>query len=380
MKKTFYFIFIYLTLFSTTFLNGQNSNRYNLFYSEKNEINLKGSVKSSHTFYSKINENLPKNIKNAIQVNNGAPWVYPYLELYKNGSQKIAVNGIPNFGLTNLSLKEVNVNYSNYDSKDLEKKESKKTSYKKYPQNSDYYLLLKPNVDKYTFSKYLDSKGTNEVYQKDLIQNLYVYQYDNKGRIKEELEYVLDPIDSVPLKKYNAQYFDIKILFFYNEKDQVISQKIVSGPENEEQIKSYSFNALNTEYEFCNDLQLKYKYDNQGRMTQVLLYGDGKTISKEDYIYHATKDYVEKVKFYVTGPGEISNPTKNFVKTYNEQGDMIEKEFILDFPEQTLAVKKLYYTYEYDSHNNWIKCNMFLEGTPDGEPTLVAERKIEYYN
>ncbi|WP_173966501.1 hypothetical protein, partial [Flavobacterium collinsii] len=208
----------------------------------------------------------------------------------------------------------------------------------------------------------------------------YVYNYDNRGRIKEELEYVLNPSDTIPLKRYNPKDFDIKISFFYNEKDQVVNQKIVSGPMNEGQIKSVVFDALNTEYGFCNDLQLKYKYDDQGRMTQALFYGEGQTISREDYVYHPTKDYVETVKYYVTGPGEISNPTKNFIKIYNEQGDVVEKEFILDFPEQTLDVKKFYYTYEYDSHNNWIKCNMFLEGTPSGEPTLVAERKIEYYN
>ncbi|WP_281225928.1 hypothetical protein [Flavobacterium aquiphilum] len=342
-------------------------------------MNIKGHVKSLQTYYSKINENLPKKVKNEIKVNNAAIWVYKYLELYKNGHPKISISNIPDFGLTNLPFKGLNVDIYNYENKDLEKKEAIKSGYRKYNQNTDYFILLKPNVDRYYFSKVLDDSSVL-IDQKNLIQDLYVYNYDSKGRIKEELQYVLNPSDTIPLKKYNPKYFDVKILFFYNDKDQVISQKIVSGPENEEQIKSHSFDALNTEYEFCSDLQLKYKYDNQGRMAQALLYGDGKTISKEDYIYHATKDYVEKVKFYVSGAGEISNPTKNFVKTYNEQGDMIEKEFILDFPEQTLDVKKLYYTYEYDNHNNWIKCNMFLEGTPDGEPTLVAERKIEYYN
>ncbi len=379
MKKTFYFIFIYLTLFSTTFLNGQNSNRYNLIYFEKNEMNIKGNVKSLQTYYSKINENLSTKVKNGIQVDNGSPWVYKYLELYENGHVKISINNIPDFGLTNLSFNDLNVDIYDYESKDLEKKEAKKTSYKQYNQNNDYYLLLKPNFDRYFFFKAL-GKSRSLINKKNLIQDLYIYNYDNKGRIKEELQYVLNPSDTIPLKKYNPKHFDIKISFFYNEKDQVINQKIVSGPENEKQIKSHSFNALNTEYGFCNDLQLKYKYDNRGRMTQALFYGDGQTISKEDYIYHATKDYVEKVKFYVTGPGEISNPTKNFEKTYNEQGDVIEKEFILDFPEQDLSVKKIYYTYEYDSNNNWIKCNMYLEGTKEAEPTLVAERKIEYYN
>ncbi|HWR94280.1 MAG TPA: hypothetical protein VN192_03675, partial [Flavobacterium sp.] len=201
-------------------------------------------------------------------------------------------------------------------------------------------------------------------------------------RIKEELKYILYPSDSIPINNYSKENLISRILFFYNEKDQVVYQKPMPGYTNPDEVSvnTPSFGALGTESGFCNDLQLKYKYDTQGRMIQALFYGHGQTIAKEDYIYHPTKDYIQKVKCYVTGPGGDINPTKNFIKTYNEQGDIIEKEFIPDYPEQNIYPRIKYYSYEYDSHNNWIKCNMFLEGTPEGEPSLVAERKIEYYN
>lgn len=110
------------------------------------------------------------------------------------------------------------------------------------------------------------------------------------------------------------------------------------------------------------------------------MYGCGEVVAKQEYSYHPTKDYLEKVKCYVTGPGEVSNPTKRFVMTYNEQGDLIEKAFTPNYPQQILTEKIRYYSYEYDSHKNWIKCNMYLEGTKEEEPSLAAERKIEYYN
>ncbi|MFD1601905.1 hypothetical protein ACFSJW_17815 [Flavobacterium artemisiae] len=110
------------------------------------------------------------------------------------------------------------------------------------------------------------------------------------------------------------------------------------------------------------------------------MYGCGEIKAKEEYTYHPVEDYVNEVRCYITGLGGIANPTKSFKKTYNEKGDIIKKEFIPDNPEQKLKQKERYYTYEYDIHNNWIKCNMYLQGTKEGEPTLVAERKIEYYN
>jgi len=59
-----------------------------------------------------------------------------------------------------------------------------------------------------------------------------------------------------------------------------------------------------------------------------------KIIDTEEYSYHPTKDYVDLVKYYVTGPGEML--TKDFIKRFNEQGDIIEKEFIPNNPEQNM--------------------------------------------
>lgn len=382
--KSFLKSLLLSTLFFSIVTNAQSIKKYSMLYSEKREMNLKDSVKSVTAYYSKIKESLPRSVKGDITVFHGAWIVYRYLELDKNGHSVINIpcNILYYIDSKPFDLKDINVHYKDYDTKDLEKKSNYKTVTKRYFPVEDYDLLVKPNLNSYYWDEEFDSTGINRIKQKNLSQDIYTYKLDEKGRIKEQLEYILFPSDSIPIKNYSKENLSSRMLFFYNEKDQVINQKPMPGYTNPDEVSvnTPSFGALGTESGFCNDLQLKYKYDTQGRMIQALFYGHGQTIAKEDYIYHPTKDYTQKVKCYVTGPGGDINPTKNFIKTYNEQGDIIEKEFIPDYPEQNIYARIKYYSYEYDNHKNWIKCNMYLEGTKEGEPSLVAERKIEYYN
>ncbi len=151
---------------------------------------------------------------------------------------------------------------------------------------------------------------------------IYIYIYDKLGKVIEERKYTVQRFGKATLNKKHKEedLFTCK-LFTYNDKGQVVNQKIIPGLYG----KDMAYTDMGSECGFCDDLQLKYAYDQIGRITQVIMYGCGKIVVQEDYIYHPTKDYVEKVKFYVTGPGEMSNPTKRFIKTYNDQGDIIQK-------------------------------------------------------
>jgi len=205
---------------------------------------------------------------------------------------------------------------------------------------------------------------------------IYIYIYDKLGRVAEEQVYHIHRFGET-IKDKTAQKDDLKTrkIFSYDGKGQVVNLKIIAGPWG----KKMAYTDMGTECDFCEDLQMQYAYDSLGRITQVTMYGCGEIIAEEEYIYHPIEDYVETVKYYVTGPGEMSNPTKNFVKTFNENGDIIKKEFIPNYPEQDIAVKEYYYSYEYDSHDNWIKCNIYMEGNKEGQPSAIAERKIEYF-
>ena len=67
---------------------------------------------------------------------------------------------------------------------------------------------------------------------------------------------------------------------------------------------------------------------------------------------------------------------------FNEYGDIIKKEFVPNYLGQYIDVeaRTRFYDYEYDSHNNWIKCYIYLEGTKEGGPTLISEKKLVYYD
>lgn len=361
MKFILKYCFLILILFSFA-INAQNIENNNALFNQKSESNLKGPVKSSQVYYSHIDENLPHTYRNHIlNQHNAYFYKYAYLELDKNSYGKISIVAPLNEKNTPLNLKATDVNHIDYDSIDIKNKEKYKSFNKKYFPVNDYYLLIHANNNTYSFSEEFDNTGITKVEVKNRIQNIYKYNFDNKNRIKEELHYSITSTDGISTK-YKPEDFDTKIIYVYNEKNQIISQKIISKFESGSE-----------------ELQVKYKYDLKGKISQVQFTDvEGKTTSIEEYLYNPTEDYVEKVKYYNADP--IRDNTRNIIITFNKGGDEIEKEFIPEFPTQKFVSSHFYYSYEYDNHDNWIKCNLFLEDTKEGEPTLVIERKIEYYN
>jgi hypothetical protein len=376
MTTFFKSLFFVIVFFSIT-INAQNDQKYSGLWSEKLGIysgkNLKDSVKTVYFKMCKLKQTLSDSDKDrVILYNDIRNFIYLNIDKYGRIKTELGDGGfVRDTFLTNINYKRTD-DYI-FDDKDRAEKKKYKTVLKQYYPVQNYSLLLKLNRTE--VEKEITKIG-GKIWQ-ELTKNIYVYIYDEKGRIKEEQEYWLHRFaETIKDTTHKKEDLFSRKLFTYNTKGQVINQKIMAGL----QAKEIAYSGLGTECGFCEDLQLQYGYDQLGRITQVTMYGCEEIVAKEEYSYHPTKDYVEKVKCYVTGPGEMSNPTKRFVKTYNEQGDIIEKEFMPNSPQQKLTEKIRYYSYEYDSHNNWIKCNMYLEGKKEGEPSLVAERKIEYYN
>ena len=142
---------------------------------------------------------------------------------------------------------------------------------------------------------------------------------------------------------------------------------------------------METETSYCEDTRMDYSYDTQNRLIRVVLTSCGHVVESEEYAYHSKKGYITTLKRYIVNPTYSKYPVNNMVATYNEQGDITEMHFILEGdnnPTWTrigLDAVHRYYEYEYDKHNNWIKCKLYLLGTKD-QPTAIAERRIEYYN
>jgi hypothetical protein len=393
--KTFFNLFFFLTVFFSIAINAQNNHKYSGLWSEKQSgfggKNLKDSVKTVYFKMGKLKQSLSKSDQDRILLENGIR-NFVYLNIDKYGRIKTELSeagfAIDTF-VTNINYKRTD-DYI-YDDKDWAKKSKYETALKQYYPVQNYSLLLKQNRNKVEKKTY---KLKGKIWQ-ELSKDVYIYIYDEKGRIKEEQEYNVYRFGEI-IKDTIQKNEDLehRTLFTYNDKGQVISQKIIADKRQTEAsddfenfkkgISDHRSSYYWGSYNYCADLQLKYKYDVLGRITQFILYDCDEIASQEDYSYHTIQDYVEKIKYHVTGPeAKISYGTHNFERTFNEEGDMIKMEFIPDFvrpTEDDKPILEYYYTYEYDSHNNWIKCNIYMEGVKEGEPSLVAERKIEYYN
>ncbi|SFO41421.1 hypothetical protein SAMN05421741_1634, partial [Paenimyroides ummariense] len=100
------------------------------------------------------------------------------------------------------------------------------------------------------------------------------------------------------------------------------------------------------------------------------------------------KDYVkERTRYIKSSMRGVEHVTPTMIFYHNENGDIIEKKFVRSYPNQYLGAssialrESIYYKYEYDKYNNWVKCYIYMEGKPeDSEPTAIAQRDLEYYD
>lgn len=337
------------------------------------ECNLNGAVQSQQIRYSYIKPGFKKHEYMTFMIINDSKMFSPaYVEFYKNNHVKMTGG----FVYDTVFYKPDKKHATSYDytAEDLNDKSQKKTNLKYYSNVYSRNLSLKPDQ----IINYYSDGG------KRILDYKYKYKFDKKNRVKEELFYVVPAIDdSISSNKTRLKDLEWKVTFFYNEKDQVIKQKIYGGP-------SLDFkSAGSSEYIVVNfgasldipNLETSYAYDNKGRMTEIVLYSGQKLLMQEKYYYHPTKDYVEKSVYYSVR-NDFYSRRKKIIRYFNEYGDIIKKEFVPNFLGQYIDVeaRTRFYDYEYDSHNNWIKCYIYLEGTKESGPTLISEKKLVYYD
>lgn len=367
---------IYITVFlflSMLYGRAQDNLPPNSIYNYAATQNLKGAVKSIKfkTYYSKKNVTRDQKRKffRSRDIKESA-----YNEIYPIGLSKLVV-----FSFTDTVYKDFKegdryVNMFKYDQNDIAEKAKIKLKYKHYSPISDRYLLLNANHIASSNDGEVDSSGKTIL---SVYQIIDTYTYNQKGQIKEILHYFVSQKDTLELVKHKPENLEVRIVNEYNQYDQVFKQKVIQGPFK---VFDSSFDFSYEQSGFCSDLEIRYQYDSKNRVTQALLYGCGKIVIQEDYNYHAKQDYIETAAYFLNGTVGGMYPSRKFIKTFNENGDIIKKEYLPDYEGQIPdKITPRFYSYEYDSHNNWIKCYMYLEGTKDGEPTMIGERQIEYY-
>ncbi|KGO85796.1 hypothetical protein Q765_14310 [Flavobacterium rivuli WB 3.3-2 = DSM 21788] len=358
--------------FAVITCNGQQKSYSGLHIDKESRswgLNLKDSVKSVRFFYTKYKEGLNPTDKSRIYYSNDVRNNF-YYEFDKKGnilSQMMFLKDSINQPIISDSVHKFF-----YDVKDIELK-SKYVINKKqvYPAYID-------NLVKLYHHEYFKLKSYSAP---ELNQTFFDYTFED-GKIKEERRYYASLYNNKLVDRPKESDLDIMQIYYYDTRGNLIKQQIFPGAVGK---RVGSLSILETEINFCNDSNLSYEYDNMDRVIKVKLTSCKTLIASEEYIYHPSKNYITKLKRFINEPMFSSYPSRNMIADYNEYGDITHMHFVVvgdtTPPRKKIGLEPVdrYYDYDYDRHNNWIKCRMYLMGDKD-EPTVTAERIIEYYN
>lgn len=196
----------------------------------------------------------------------------------------------------------------------------------------------------------------------------YKYNFDKNGKITAEKEYFVDKNDSnkiIETKLYQTKKY------IYDLKGNLVQQRLFyEGP--------YKENNYTTEKDGAYEKWI-YEYDVRNRLIKVINLSAGNPQEVQEpsielkYKYHPTQNYVTEVEiFYEAGFGNKYKKAKFY---YNKNADITACEYVNDYLNKQ---EKVFYEYEYDSHNNWIKCKLRYNSMQD-EVIKSIKRKISYY-
>jgi hypothetical protein len=341
IKILLLFLSLSLNCFSQLKTNNQNGINKDLY-----RLNLNDSVKSvvyDRTFY--------KEDLTAYEIDDIIDVV-----IFRNSYESYEFN---KYGLISRHFSDSLV----YDPKDLQNKfkyESDKKVYR-VPDWSGMANLNMQNVNKTSFKRSSCFKNSDSDFA-------YKYNFDKNGKITAEKEYFVNKDDSN--KIIETELYQTK-KYVYDLKGNLVQQRLFYEG-------AYKENNYTTEKDGAYEKWL-YEYDAKNRLIKVTeMYAvESKEVQEPrielKYKYHSTENYVTEVEiFYDNGFGNKYKKAKFY---YNKNADIIVCEYVNDIlPKQ----EKVFYEYEYDSHNNWIKCKLRYNSMQD-EVIKSIKRKISYY-
>ena len=211
-----------------------------------------------------------------------------------------------------------------------------------------------------------------------------LYTYNAQGGLIEEVSY---NADGSLLRK---------TLYTYNDKGNLI--KAVSygsdGSLGGKAVHTYDAQGHLTgavSYDAFDTIAYKtvYTYDDKGNLAEETIYrASGPPISQSVHAYDAQGRRIETTNEDLAHDAALG--IEKTVETYDTQGNLLElttyytekagdDEDVRPVPPPS----KLLYTYEWDTHGNWVKQTQTLctaeTGQPVCEPSLVTYRIIIYY-
>ena len=344
IKILLLFLSLSLNCFSQLKTNNQNGINKDLY-----RLNLNDSVKSvvyDRTFYK---EDLP-----AYEIDH----IPDVVILRQNSYESYEFN---KYGLISRHFSDSLV----YDPKDLHNNFKYELNKKVYrvPDFTEMANLNMQNVNKVTFkrSSCFENLGPDFAYK---------YNFDKNGKITAQKEYFVNKDNSNNI--IETQLYQTK-KYIYDLKGNLVQQRLINEGE-------YKENNYYTEKDGAHEKWI-YEYDVKNRLIKVTeMYAvEPQEVQEppivQKYKYHPTENYVTEVEiFYDHGFG-IYGTYKKAKFYYNKNADITACEYLNDnLPKQ----EKVFYEYEYDSHNNWIKCKLRYNSMQH-EVIKSTKRKIVYY-
>ncbi|MCH2215925.1 MAG: hypothetical protein MK086_12205, partial [Flavobacteriales bacterium] len=128
------------------------------------------------------------------------------------------------------------------------------------------------------------------------------------------------------------------------------------------------------------NVKSEFEYDELNRLVKATIFRNESVKWKEEYYYKDSLDWPYEVdRYYNVSPDNKRYFSKYKRTWYNEFGDPIKSENYKSI--DMIRVRTRFYEYIYDDQNNWIQCDMYLEGDVEKteEPTITHYRKIKYY-
>ncbi|RYJ42456.1 hypothetical protein [Flavobacterium beibuense] len=363
--KSYYYLLLVLLMAPS--LRAQYTTPY---WTTLQEDNLKDQVKTIRFFFTHHKEDLEFKTLRRYKVKNDIV-DKGYVEFDTIGMEVVSLMFLKDS--INEPINPKIINYYKYYSNNI-KEQALKEKKSKVLWPAFNALSLRLDVDVY-------SRGTGVEIEPNRQSIRYVYNYNDNNQISEEVEYQLfeDYDDDSWLENSTDYQIWSRILFYYNTQGQLIKQTIDAG-ETMKDSNYLSYNVHNLSLSFRAEMYRTFQYDDKGRLKEVSFFVNDTLVFNEKYSYDESGNFITKVdrylkhiiKYYTQWPAE------KMTASYNSKGDITELIFYPDGNEEQ-QVNNRYYEYEYDDHENWIKCKLYLEGNKN-EPTLVAERIIEYYN
>jgi hypothetical protein len=211
------------------------------------------------------------------------------------------------------------------------------------------------------------------------VNHEYTYDFNSNRILKESSYSVFDHnLDGIPDKEV-PNYF---ASYIYNNKDQLVSKTFdmsktwwgegVLMPDHNLQLEGGKETPIET-----------YTYDAVGNLTSVYTYANAaKTVlvHTEDYFYNNNNQLVRLLRRKATGMmGAFNRHFKRLNEFFfNDKGDVIQINSY-ENDEKTIHATYFYEYSGYDKYYNWTHMEMRIKDVPTKEPTMVADRIIEYY-